>query len=221
MTGQMTIDTSRFDRALAEWRQFAKLDGRKLLEEQARGFIKRVVGVTPPATGTANIDARKAGEGAIKADLAKLFIPVVLKGKRPEKWTDLAAIHDQARNRRGRVNRTNQRYYVDQAKLAALQKLLISRVGILAAGWNASAEKLGVKLPAWVRRHGTAFGSVEVIVSATNIRIVMRNTVKFVNNVEGYERRAQWALNAQAGALERQTKVMLERTARRAGFKVR
>ena len=37
---------------------------------------------------------------------------------------------------------------VDASALRALKRQLLARVGELAAGWNAGAQKLGVKLPA-------------------------------------------------------------------------
>jgi hypothetical protein len=218
MSMTISLDTSRFDRALRDWKLFARQSGKEIVTEAARGFIKRVVAVTPPSSGTANKAAQKAGETTIKADLAKLFIPVQLKGKFPERWPDLAKLHDAARTNRGRV-RATQRYFVDQRKLAALQKVLISRVGLLAAGWNAAAEKLGVSLPAWIRRHGTGNGFVEIVVSPKGITVTMRNAVPFVDAVDGFDRRAQAALNYQAAAMERRTQYMIEKTARQAGFR--
>src|SRR6185436_20843020 len=60
--------------------------------------------------------------------------------------------------RTGRINPRNlkQAYPVDASALRALKRDLLKRVGELAAGWNAGAQKLGVKLPAWVARHGSA-----------------------------------------------------------------
>ncbi len=91
-------------------------------------------------------------------------------------------------------------------------------VGILAAGWNAAAAKLGVNLPAWIKRHGTGEGSIEIVISNRGIHITMRNAVKFADNVEGYNRRIQAAVNYQTAATERRLKFMMEKTAREAGL---
>ena len=51
---------------------------------------------------------------------------------------------------------------VDAGALRSLRNELLKRVGELAAGWNAGAAKLGVKLPAWVTRHGPRRSAVKV-----------------------------------------------------------
>ena len=53
----------------------------------------------------------------------------------------------------------------------------------------------------------------------SGIRIRLENMVGFVTKVKGLERRVQWALNAQAGALERAADAIIRKTARRVGFR--
>jgi hypothetical protein len=97
---------------------------------------------------------------------------------------------------------------------------MLRRVGTLAAGWNASAIKLGAtRYPAWVKRQGHANGQGIVEVTPRGIRILMENAVGFATKVRGLERRIQWALNAQAGALDRAATAIMQKTARRAGFR--
>ena len=99
------------------------------------------------------------------------------------------------------------------------QQRVLKKVGLLMAGWNASAAKLGTKLPAWTSRHGTGGGRCAVTKTRTGIRIRLENMVGFVTRVQGLERRVQWALNAQAGALERAADAIMRKTARRVGFR--
>ncbi len=70
------------------------------------------------------------------------------------------------------------------------------RVGELAAGWNAGAQKLGVKLPAWVARHGTKRSAAAVINTFTRFRIILTSVVKYVTNVGSYDRHIQSAINS-------------------------
>jgi hypothetical protein len=67
--------------------------------------------------------------------------------------------------RAGRNNpRTLQHPYpVDASALRALKRDLLKCVGELAAGWNAGAQKLGVKLPAWFARHGSKRSTAAVL----------------------------------------------------------
>jgi hypothetical protein len=107
----------------------------------------------PSGRGSA---AKKAGEGAIIADLARVMVAAARK--KGVKLGDPAEIHKRLRDpHTGRINPRSLKspYPVDASALRALKRDLLKRVGELAAGWNAGAQKLGVKLPAWVARHGS------------------------------------------------------------------
>lgn len=98
-------------------------------------------------------------------------------------------------------------------------KLLQKNVGYLAAGWNKAAAKLGVSVPAWIKRHQDAPGVCEVTISLTHFRIVISNAVPFVGNVRGIDERIEHALNYGARGMERQAKFLMDRAKRKAGFK--
>ena len=84
---------------------------------------------------------------------------------------------------------------MDVSALRAFKRQLLARVRELAAGWNVGAEKLGVKLPAWIARHGSKRSSAAVINTFRVVRIILTNAVKYVTNVESYDRRIQSAIN--------------------------
>ena len=54
--------------------------------------------------------------------------------------------------------------------------------------------------PAWVARHGSKRSSAAVINTFRVFRILLTNAVKYVTNVESYDRRIQSAINIQARA---------------------
>ena len=81
----------------------------------------------------------------------------------------------------------------------------------LAAGWNAGAQKPGVKLPAWVARHGSKRSSAAVINTFRVFRIILTNAVKYVTNVESYDRRIQSAINIQGKKMQRRGEFLLAR----------
>ncbi len=91
------------------------------------------------------------------------------------------------------------------------------RVGELAAGWNAGAQKLGVKLPAWVARHGGGRGAVSVLNTFRAFRIILTNAVKYIGNVDAYDRRIQSAINIQGKKMQRRAQFLLTRALRKAG----
>lgn len=139
--------------------------------------------------------------------------------------------HQQNRRENGRVHRIGRktrdigrhknwdRGVVPAAEKKAYIAKVLKRVGMLAAGWNASAIKLGAKFPAWIKRHGHGNGQCLVEENARGIRIRMENMVGFATKIRGLDRRIKWAINAQAGALERAANAIMAKTARRAGFR--
>ncbi len=142
--------------------------------------------------------------------------------KKGVKLSALAEIHRRLRDPHTvRINPRNlkQPHPVDASALRALKRELLKRVGELAAGWNAGAQKLGVKLPAWVMRHGSARSSAAVINSFRVFRIILTNAVKYVTNVDAYDRRIQSAINIQEKKMQRRAEVLLTRALRRAGWK--
>jgi hypothetical protein len=74
-TTSLTLDASRFNRALTAFARYSRKGGQEILLDQARNFVRRVVALTPPARGKANADARRRGEATITADLARIFSP--------------------------------------------------------------------------------------------------------------------------------------------------
>ena len=73
---------------------------------------------------------------------------------------------------------------MDASALRVLKRDLLKRVGELATGWNAGAHKLGVKLPAWVARHGSKRSAAAVINTLIRFRIIVTKAVKYVTNVD-------------------------------------
>ena len=84
---------------------------------------------------------------------------------------------------------------------------------------NAGAQKLGVKLPAWIARHGSKRSAAAVINTFTRFRIILTNTVKYVTNVESYDRRIQSAINIHGRKMQRRAEFLPTRALRRAGWK--
>ena len=220
MTATCKFDARHFLSTFRKLCEIGKKDARKELRVQAKGFIRKVIDITPPSIGKATSAAKQKGESAIRADLAKIMRPVRSgKGKQLE---SAEAIWKRLRVKStGRVNPRNLKtlYPVSYADYQALQKRLVGEVGILAAGWNAAAAQLGAAVPAWIKRHGNSHGSIQVLVHPAGMRIRMTNVVRFADNVHDLERRMQWALKAQTAAMQRQVNHLLTKAGKKAGFK--
>ena len=58
-----------------------------------------------------------------------------------------------------------------------------------------------------------------VINTFTRFRIILTNAVKYVTNVESYDRRIQSAINIQGRKMQRRAEFLLTRALRKAGWK--
>ena len=214
------FDASHFLSTFHKFCDLAKKDARTELRVQAKGFIREVINITPPASGKADSSAKQAGEAAIRSDLAKIMKPV-----RPGKGRQLESAETIWRRLRvsgtGRVNPRNLKtlYPVAFADYRALQKRLLSEVGLLSAGWNAAAAQLGAAVPAWIKRHGNSRGSIKVSVYSGGMTIRMINSVEFSDNVKDLDRQIQFALKVQTNKMQRQMDAILTKAGRKAGFK--
>ncbi len=221
MNGRVRFDLRPIQRGIKALAPQVKKSRRELAEEAARGFVKEVVAITPPASkGKRGSAAKKAGEGAIIADLARVMVAAARR--KGVELADPAQTHKRLRDpRTGRINPRNLKhpYPVDASALRALKRDLLKRVGELAAGWNAGAQKLGVKLPAWVARHGGKRSSAAVINTFRVFRIILTNAVKYVTNVDAYDRRIQSAISIQGRKMQRRAEFLLTRALRQAGWK--
>jgi hypothetical protein len=218
----------------------------KVVPEEARGFVRTVVADTPPGNSRLKgRNAKQAGERKIDRDVGVVLTPVRLKGRRAithlfgnkhpktgskppwfvrtkEVHPDVEKIHDarwdRAKDRLRRVTRGRaQAYYVSEAKVRPLRTKLKKRVGLLAGGWNATAVKVGAKLPAWVKRHGTEGGKVQVKLRSKSYVITMRNQVGYGRKL-GLQKRVDRAALKQAGKLRRRLPYVLRAEMRMAGL---
>ena len=273
-----TFDMSEIRGAL---KRLAAANGqtkREVAQTAAKGFVRTVVEITPPASkGTAGTAAKKAGEATIASDVSRIFQPHKQEtydrikanaSKVTERtfghrgaapigntevhvltFAEMAAFHHARRKKDGRVMGPRRGAFAsgnaglnfDRAlgittglrkkDLRGLDiglvttrdydrfvRLLQKGVGMLAAGWNRAGELLGVKLPLWVRRHGSSRGEAVVTETATLFRLTLSNAVAFVDNVRGYQWRVQKAVDYQARNMNRQADYLLKKAMKKAGW---
>jgi hypothetical protein len=226
----LNVNATKF---LEASRRLALLAGKRTPMEvmtlHMRQFVSNVLAITPPAQGELS-GARKRGEATILADLLTIAQPVTVAGSMKDAkrrglmlmtTEELLALHAAQRNpQTGRVRREQREArFVSQSDFNEVLRGLVELVGILAAGWNPACAKLGVSVPAWIKRHGTRYGSVELVSTATTLRISMVNDVPFADAVTGLQRRVTFALRQTANELEKGYAAALARAARQSGFR--
>ena len=96
-----------------------------------------------------------------------------------------------------------------------------ARVGIvpveaeaLRQGPAKGAQRFECLVPAWVARHGSKRSSAAVLNTFRVFRIILTNAVKYVTNVESYDRRIQSAINIQGRKMQRRAEFLLTRALR-------
>lgn len=207
------FDYGKLDAQLARAKSLAVGVAQAAPRKVARGFLRRVLDVTPPAgQGATGLSARRQGQRAIDRDLAKIFAPVILRGKRAEQWPDVEGIYAAATGgRKGfGIRRPATLYRVDVRKLEALRQKLYARIGTLGGGWNPALSAFNVPAPEYIRRHGLGDGTCSVVLTASGIVITAVNAVGYGPRVRDYPRQIQAALDYEAAALERELDYLLE-----------
>jgi hypothetical protein len=210
MTPRVSLDSVDFNRAAQRLVATSKKSAEQVLREQAALFVVDAAKLTPP-----NKDFKwnkKGGEQAIRADLARVFVP----STRKDATTDLAAIHRAARGRFGRVNRSTSP--VPARGVAAYRRQVLALVGKMAAGWKSAAATLGAKLPAWITRHSAA-GFAKVETRGSEVNILVANQSVYPRLANEIERRLPYALRRRRNAINRRVDNFLRRNALAAGFR--
>lgn len=242
MADEIKVDWSRFERALVNRIASSKRELPQILIEQARGITRRVTDITPaakPAGIAADIRKVYGTPGAAyelmkesgHADAADQFWFIHSKGGvntaadvfektmgRPLYRFDGGEAHRRARSRRGKVTLKKPLFYLrDEGELKAYIRTMQEHRDWLRSGWGMIARKLGGSYAAGVLRHHEAPGSAEVIITNERLSVRAVNAVKFASNTD-LERRVQFAINAQAGAMERAFQRYEDQLNRRAGL---
>jgi hypothetical protein len=171
-----------------------------------------------PAAAAAYWFLVKEGNYIAAGDILRTFGARQFGSTRSFAKFDGGAMHKRFRNRRGRIARNRVMMIVtDQAALTAYIRKMQGRVGLLASGWASAAAKLGVRLPAWVTRHGTANGGVAVEIGAGKLVIVISNKVKY-GAAQDLQRRADYVMRYRQAALRRRLPYVLRAALKKSGL---
>lgn len=231
MEPDFVLDAGWFEKTFTRFAAVSTKSVEELLKDQGRLGIIDMIRVTPPfhqGVGQNATTAKKAGEKSISANFNRLFMGKDLVGSRrithlfgrtdvpglpyivpaKERFPDVQGIYDDEKEKAKLRAQRGMRFWekkipVSRVKARRIYRAEVKKVGWLAGGWNTAARELGAgpKIPAFVRRHGSAPGQVVVDFKPERLRIVLVNQVKYADHVGGLQKRAGFALRKRADAM--------------------
>jgi len=199
-----------------------------IMRKQGRLLVENILIVTPPSSGNSKSgpSAKRGGEKTVEGNIRRVLngVPVTTDRKNLSKVT-LDDIHNQHKKHRkeGKIRKSlgKKRMRVPTNMLKQYIKAQKKSVGMLAAGWNASAAEFNARKGhyAWIKRHSPS-SSAKVIVKPGSITIRMTNASNHAAKVNVMRKRIDWALQRQARNNE---KILshFKRNAQRQGFRIR
>lgn len=222
-------NVDRFNRSLIGILEHSRKPVEEVMMKQARLIIERVFDITPPAgRAKRGVAAKKAGQKTVAGNIQKVLVgvPVGMDRKRLSAVTegDITKTHTMARvagRVRGARRSGKNLVRVPTGKLKTYIKKRQKAVGMLAAGWNKAASKLGARTrywPGYARDHNPP-SVADVQLGKDVIRIYFENKVRFAGGVGVMPRRLEWALKRQASNNEKII-AAFKGGARRSGFRV-
>lgn len=132
---------------------------------------------------------------------------------------DGGTMHGRFRDNRGRIRTTRVMQVVsDPGELKKYVKERQKRVGHLASGWLQAANRVGARVPEWVRRQGALAGSVRVETANNRFVIVMISKVSYAAR-QGQQNRANFVMAKRKKALDKRMPHILRSAAKKAGLK--
>jgi hypothetical protein len=238
------VDWSLFESTFARFASLTTNSIEDELKNQARLFVIDAIKVTPPfhqGVGQGATVAKRAGEKSIARNLDRIFVGVNLVGSRrithlfgrtdvpglpyvvptTEKHPDVSGIYEKEKASAKRRAMRGMRFFgppktVSRRKVRTIYRNEVKKVGWLAGGWNAAANRLGAtaKVPAFVRRHAGAPGQVQIDFTASRLRIVLINQVRYADYVGGLQKRASFALTKRVHAMQKQIPRLMRQAGR-------
>jgi hypothetical protein len=213
----MEADIRQFQAMAARLGEFSKRDGRALMEEQARGVVRKLMDITPPSNGkTRGVKAKKLGEAAIASDVRNVFIGSTPKNSEVSSMSEMANImHTKRRGGNIRIKRAVKQTRAARSMITNFIKVKQKGVGYLASGWASAARRLGkIRVPSWIGRHD-APGDADIKSTSTTITATISNMVKWASDVHLIDQRIQYAVRWQTRAMQNRVNNFLKKAAKK------
>jgi hypothetical protein len=130
--------------------------------------------------------------------------------------------HRSARTRRGRVPKRRRPTVLVKkpAKLKRYIRDVQKRLGMTKAGWMAGIKLIQGKIPAWVSRHGSGYGSAkDASGDQRNPHIAVVNSTRGIGDIDREDRILTTALQGRSRDMIRSLKKKQEFASRKSGFR--
>lgn len=244
MTPLIKYDALKYRAAVNRLITEKRADARMMLAEESRLLLRDIITLTPPKTqgqgersveanlrrAFSPLDPKKFENGTATggriaklirkrnyAGLNALFSRMKgspLAGVTIVQPKDMQSVHRRQQDARGRIRRNRGMVSL----LSDFTRYALSvrrRVGWAKAGWLAAAQLLGLALPGYVRRHGTARGSVAVS-PAPLLAVTMTN---YSSKIPDYQAKVDFALRVRYRSFMREAaRILAGGKSRRASF---
>jgi len=106
------------------------------------------------------------------------------------------------------------------AGLPAYRKLMLARVGKMAAGWKNAASTLGAKLPTWITRHSSpGFGKIKA--TGRSIEVELSNKSVYSGQKGWVERGVKAAMRKRYWAMIKRVDFVQKQAAQQAGLEAK
>ena len=217
---KIKIDTKPFETALHRYMEGSRREIGTVLKQQLRVFSRDMVDLTPPARGsTRGVAAKKSGEKAVEGDIRNAFEPVH-PNRADITYSEMPRVVKSLRQggKKRIKHRVPNARKASRGDITKLVKARKKKVGMLGAAWvKAGRSAFGkVAAPAWISRHmGRTKGFGKFRQALNRAFAEVTNAVSFAGNIHGLQRRAQFALNAQARKMNAQVDHRLEQQAKK------
>lgn len=243
----LRLDASRFNAVLTRFKRELGQDFPATIKEEARRFLGLVIQFTPPKTGA---QGNRAVKRDINRALA-LIEPRQYKNRELQRiirerdyaaWDSVMqrskffkgkragwelvrfdeGYHTRARNRRGRVTRTQKKWTLDAFQLKGYVRRVQARVGRMKAGWLPAFDTVGgTGAPPLVTKHRGTRPPGYVIdgLRESSPSLTIANAAKGITADEDTVRRVRDALRIRAKNMEKNLRRQIRERAERSGLK--
>jgi hypothetical protein len=121
-----------------------------------------------------------------------------------------ASLHRRLQNSRGHVAKWSGFYTIDRRAWEARLNKLLAAVGWARAGWNAAADKVGLRMPSWVAKHQNGGGAcIEIEGNIPTIEITHRSS-----KIPNYSRSVRDALKNRVRTMNKDVERLLNGAAK-------
>lgn len=255
---EFNVNTYRLETAIFQFAMLTRREVDDVTMKAAGELVGKLITITPPGgrrgrsvglRGQISNEAKKRGESAVAADIAKIFptsklphdtlVAMAEKGFRfktgarsydhvrdvAESESDLKRVHNFSRNpKSGRTRKMGGigMAITRKSVRAAYIKKQQKKVGKLESGWLNAAKKLGTsknQTPAWITRHGAGPGGASVSKRTKTTSITIYNRQVWFPSQ--MEQRLDFALKQTEKSLKKQMEHIIAKNAAKANRRMK